>query len=398
VTAALRVGDELADALGRGRALDGHGEGDFVEGGAGTFETELVGDIEATADIDPGILDGHIVERREPRHLGQESERRSHQEVRERRGPRVFSAPLGRLVGFEAEPPDRPFQMHVLDDSGHYPLPADLVINAAPGVAAPAGENGARYLLGPRFALLRREFAGPVARDVRQRVGRLFLILGGATPSGLVAALARVARQALPAAVVDLVVGPAGDDPSLVVEKLADLDGVNVHAAPESVRPLMLGADLAITGGGFTLFELAATGTPALGVELAPNQRANLAGMVGAGTLVVAGKAEEAGLHEAVGRTLRTLALDVERRRAMSQRGLALVDGRGAVRVAEAIRARLAERRPDADPAGVLDMQRRKAHVAMRPFDSPEQNARSGQPRSCAQTNALAAYLKREDS
>jgi len=234
----------------------------------------------------------------------------------------------------------------VLDDSGRYPLPADLVINAAPGVAAPAGENGARYLLGPRFALLRREFAGPVARDVRQRVGRLFLILGGATPSGLVAALARVARQALPAAVVDLVVGPAGDDPSLVVEKLADLDGVNVHAAPESVRPLMLGADLAITGGGFTLFELAATGTPALGVELAPNQRANLAGMVGAGTLVVAGKAEEAGLHEAVGRTLRTLALDVERRRAMSQRGLALVDGRGAVRVAEAIRARLAERRP----------------------------------------------------
>ena len=41
MAAALRVGDELADALGRGRALDGHGEGDFVEGGAGTFETEL---------------------------------------------------------------------------------------------------------------------------------------------------------------------------------------------------------------------------------------------------------------------------------------------------------------------------------------------------------------------
>lgn len=234
----------------------------------------------------------------------------------------------------------------VLDESGRYPLPADLVINAAPGVAAPAGENGARYLLGPRFALLRLEFAGPVARDVRQRVGRLFLILGGATPGGLVAALARVARQALPEAVVDLVVGPAGDDPAHVVEKLANLDGVNIHAAPESVRPLMLGADLAITGGGFTLFELAATGTPAVGVELAPNQRANLAGMAEAGTLVVAGKADEFGLAEAVGRALRSVALDVERRRAMSRRGLELVDGRGAARVAEAIRVRLEERRP----------------------------------------------------
>ena len=232
----------------------------------------------------------------------------------------------------------------VLDDAGRYPLPADLVSNPAPGVSAPVGGDGARYLLGPRFALLGREFVGPVEREIGESVRRLLLILGGATPAALMGALAGVARQALPGTAIDLVVGPAGAGPSAVAAALSGLDGVTLHPAPESVRPLMLAADLAITGGGFTLFELAATGTPAVGVELAPNQRANLGGMARGGTLVVAGKADEAGLAEAVGRALRTLALDVERRRAMSGRGLEMVDGQGAARVAEAIQTRLQER------------------------------------------------------
>lgn len=234
----------------------------------------------------------------------------------------------------------------ILDDAGRYPLPAGLVVNPAPGAAEPPGENGTRYLLGPRFALLRREFADPVTREIGEQVGRLLLILGGTTRASLIAALARIARRTLPAAVLDLVVGPVGDDASRVAGALSGLDGVSVHAAPEGVRSLMLEADLAVTAGGVTVFELAATGTPAVGVELAPNQRPNLAGMAEAGALLVAGRVGDASLDGAVARALGRLAPDVESRRAMSRRGRELVDGRGAERVAEAIRARLEERRP----------------------------------------------------
>jgi len=238
-----------------------------------------------------------------------------------------------------------------IDDGGHYPLPADLVINPAPGVAAPVGGHGAHYLLGPRFALLRREFAAPVSRQVRDQVQRVLLILGGATPGPLSAALARAARRALPEAPVDLVVGPVGDGPSSVAAGLSGLEGVKIHAAPDSVRALMLEADLAITGGGVTLFELAATGTPAIGVELAPNQAPNLAGMAAAGTLILAGKAGDANLEAAVSWTLASLAADAGRRRAMSRRGLELVDGRGAGRVVEAIVTRLADRHSVTEPS-----------------------------------------------
>lgn len=254
--------------------------------------------------------------------------------------PRDYAAARAR-VGF----------LVAIDDGGHYPLPADLVINPAPGAAAPVGGHGAHYLLGPRFALLRREFAAPVSRQVRDQVQRVLLILGGATPAPLTAALARVARRALPEAAVDLVVGPAGDGPSLVAAKLAGLDGVTLHAVPESVRALMLEADLAITGGGVTLFELAATGTPAVGVELAPNQGPNLKGMAEAGTLVVAGKSGDSGLEASMAAALTALAADAERRRAVSRRGLELVDGGGAARVAEAIAARLAGRHSVGEPS-----------------------------------------------
>lgn len=238
-----------------------------------------------------------------------------------------------------------------LDDFGRNPLPADMVVNATPGVAAPTGENGTRYLVGPRFALLGREFACAVGREVLEQVRGVLLILGGASSAPLMTALTRVVRQALSEATAHLVVGPAGDRPWKVAAGLWGVDGVKIHSAPESVRPLMLEADLAVTGGGVTAFELAATGTPAVGVELGPNQALNLAGFAAAGTLRVAGRVGDPSLAVSVGRALRAMASDVDGRRVMSLRGRELVDGGGARRVAEAILAYLEERRPVTEPS-----------------------------------------------
>lgn len=238
----------------------------------------------------------------------------------------------------------------VLDDFGHASLSADLVVDPAPVAGPPRGRNGGRYLLGPRYALLRREFAAPVRREVRRRVGRVLLILGGATPAPLTGTLARAARRALPDAQLDVVVGPAGDAPSVVAAELDGVCGVTIHHSPESIRPLMLESDLAVTGGGVTVFELAATGTPGVGVEIAPNQAPNLAGMAQAGALVAAGRASDGNLGAAVEKALARLAANPEERERMSRRGRELVDGRGAARVAEAIRLRLMEQRSESEP------------------------------------------------
>jgi spore coat polysaccharide biosynthesis predicted glycosyltransferase SpsG len=232
-----------------------------------------------------------------------------------------------------------------IDDQGRRPLPVDLAIDPTPAAGAERLRDGTHWLLGPRFALLRSDFAERVERHGGEDVRRVLLILGGATPADLMATLVHAARAAVPDAVLDVIVGPAGDGPQVVAAALQGVAGVALHHAPGDLRALMLGADLAVTGGGGTVFELAATGTPAVGVELAANQRANLGGMAAAGTLVVAGCAEDGTLAARVGAELRTLAADPERRGAMSRRGRELVDGRGAARAAACVLALATGRR-----------------------------------------------------
>jgi UDP-2,4-diacetamido-2,4,6-trideoxy-beta-L-altropyranose hydrolase len=227
----------------------------------------------------------------------------------------------------------------VIDDHGVFPVAGHLVVNAAAGVRAP-DEEPDRYLLGPRFALLDPAFAVPPARSWRAQVERALLVLGAAPAPALMGRLAASLARALPGAAIDLVVGP-GADRAALDRALRGIDGLEVRQAPEDMRALMLAADVAVTAGGVTLLELAATGAPIVGVCVAANQRANLRGLAAEGALLDAGAAEDAELCTTVERALGGLRLDAARRRALGERARRLVDGRGAERVAEAVRARL---------------------------------------------------------
>ena len=228
-----------------------------------------------------------------------------------------------------------------VDDRGRFPLPAHVVVNSAPGLESPEPRDETCYLLGPRFALLARQFAESPIRPFREEVRRVLLVLGGSTPAGVIAVLASATRRALPDAELDIVVGPLGDDTAAVTTALAGLSGFRLHRAPESIRGLMLEADVAVTAGGVTLLEVAAAGTPAVGVCVAPNQEPNLSGFAREGACHLVGRAEDPGLPSAVEAALVELAADSGRRRVMGECARHLVDGRGAERVAEAIRTRL---------------------------------------------------------
>src|SRR3990170_2242854 len=88
---------------------------------------------------------------------------------------------------------------------------------------------------------------------------------------------ARGRPQGAPAAAIDLVLGPGAPAVAGAGE------GVTVHRGLDSLRRLMLEADLAVTGGGTTLYECLATGTPVVGMCLADNQRPNIEELGGAG-------------------------------------------------------------------------------------------------------------------
>jgi len=228
----------------------------------------------------------------------------------------------------------------LIDDAGRYPVPADIVINAALGPEPPTVAGDTTYLLGPRFALLAPEFASVRRPPVSAHVRRVLVVLGGATPAALMGTVTRAVRRALPSAGVDIVVGPLGDSLDAVRAAIGGADGITFHESPETLESLMEAADLAVTAGGVALLELAAAGLPSVGICLAANQEANLAGFARAGATVLAGRASDAGLGDMVAEAVRGLAAAAPRQ-TLAERARALVDGHGASRVAACIRARL---------------------------------------------------------
>ena len=99
----------------------------------------------------------------------------------------------------------------------------------------------------------------------------------------------------------------------------------------------MLKCDLALTGGGQTTYELAATGAPTIAVRLASNQTGNLLGLAARGALFWAGDVGEPDLQDKIRQAILVLAENRDTRQKMSYAGRLLVDGRGADRVAEEI-------------------------------------------------------------
>ncbi|WUR13030.1 UDP-2,4-diacetamido-2,4,6-trideoxy-beta-L-altropyranose hydrolase [[Empedobacter] haloabium] len=207
---------------------------------------------------------------------------------------------------------------------------------------APAG--AARYdglvpahcarLCGPRYALLRAEFAAAraalAARDGSVR--RLFVFLGGADQhndtGSVLAALAGMDNIE-----TDVVIGGANPHHAALARQCAALPGVRLHRQVDNVAALMAQADLAIGAGGGAMWERCSVGLPTIALALAENQRPGCTALADiGGTLYLGESGPDNGARLAA-------ALQVARTspgllRHMSATGLALVDGQGADRVA----------------------------------------------------------------
>jgi len=232
-------------------------------------------------------------------------------------------------------------QVVAVDDVADRPLPVDVVVNG--GVRAeslPYDRSGeSLLLLGPRFALIDPRFAGAHERKPSKRLERVLIALGGGRHDATVTVAVNAVRSALANAEVCVMVGPftaldhatrPGDDP------------ITINRDPADPRALMLWADVAIAGAGVTLYELAATGTPAVIIQMADNQAPNAIGFSAAGAALLAGDATSAGLGAAIQAALRRLADGASERATLSERARALVDGAGAMRVTREVGARIA--------------------------------------------------------
>jgi UDP-2,4-diacetamido-2,4,6-trideoxy-beta-L-altropyranose hydrolase len=133
---------------------------------------------------------------------------------------------------------------------------------------------GCRILLGPRHALLRREFMQPdLARTRDGAVKRVLISYGGSDPrneSGK--ALEAVASLGRRRPDVDLVLGSSNPNRKAVAARAYGMNGVRVHEQTNRMARLIGECDLALGGCGVNAWERCALGMPALVTVMADNQ------------------------------------------------------------------------------------------------------------------------------
>jgi spore coat polysaccharide biosynthesis predicted glycosyltransferase SpsG len=228
----------------------------------------------------------------------------------------------------------RGMKVAAFDDHGRDDAGADVVINGAPGAEArmPARRPRAVYLLGAAFFPLRRAFAMlRQPRVVNDTVGAVVATAGGEDVHGRLRLMVEAALTAFPEARVR-----AASVPGAVLDGLPPR--VDVTAAGSRLAACLQTADVVVCGGGQTLVEAAALGTPAAAMVLGEDQRSQHGAMVAAGAALDAGSWDQPLERQraALAAALAVMAAGAVRS-AMSQRGRALVDGNGAARVASAL-------------------------------------------------------------
>jgi len=229
-----------------------------------------------------------------------------------------------------------------IDDLADRPLPVDLVVNQNLGVSdlsyAGLVQPSARLMTGPRYALLRPEFAALRARGrVRDgRVDRLLVFISGADGPDVTAKAADGLRGLdLP---IDIVVGAAYPHLAGLRAAVARHAATTVHVDIDDMATLMDHADLAVGAPSSASWERCTLGLPAVLLTLADNQ------VETARFLAEAGAAAALGWHTSVSaaeieRTVRELCADPDRVKAMSVAASAVTDGRGTDRVVAEIEA-----------------------------------------------------------
>jgi UDP-2,4-diacetamido-2,4,6-trideoxy-beta-L-altropyranose hydrolase len=186
-----------------------------------------------------------------------------------------------------------------------------------------------RRLLGPRYAMLRKEFAQARKRERDGRVKKVLVSLGGTDPRNATSqALQLLNGRPFQ---VDVVVGSANPNKAEIARQ-CQVMGFRFHEQATNMAELMDAADLAVGAGGTTTWERACMGLPTLQLVLADNQEAPTRALADAGLVFYGGPSlTEAALEQALAKP--------EALAQQSQRMRELVDGHGARRVAAALLA-----------------------------------------------------------
>jgi len=196
-----------------------------------------------------------------------------------------------------------------------------------------------KLFLGPRYALLRPEYAA-YRKTLRVHAGqakRVLVFFGGTDPQNMTGmSLEALSHPDLMHLEVDVVIGTNNPHHKTIEQQVLRRPHTTLHEPRPHLADLMVQADLALGAGGATTWERMCLGLPTVLVTIAENQCPAAEALATKQLILYAGNTS-AVTAENLSKVVVKLASDVSQLNELSAQNQIMVDGLGAERIREVI-------------------------------------------------------------
>lgn len=221
-----------------------------------------------------------------------------------------------------------------IDDLNSFHYPVDTLIayaNYWKKMNYEENYPNTKLLLGCEFVPLRKEFQNLSSKVIRENIENLLILTGGSDNLGISEnILANIPLEQYKK--IDVICGRYFEHFDYLKTKYKDFENVHLYQAVDNLIDYMLDADVAISAGGTTLYELCATGTPTITYSFADNQLDNVRQFAEDGIMRYAGDIRYDKVYENM-QTVVESYQEKSYRNQISTQMKKLIDGQGAARV-----------------------------------------------------------------
>lgn len=227
-----------------------------------------------------------------------------------------------------------------IDDTARIEYPKGIIVNPALSVDdlnyLKNDEN--TYLLGAKYIILRRPFAGVYRDVINKDVKKVLITMGGSDLGNLTPIILNEICRKYPKINFDVVILNTFHNINQIERiKLNNVE-LQHNIDAELMKELMLESDFTITAAGQTIYELLATQTPFIPIKVAENQSNNIKGLKKINPNQVVMEYEDELLLERLEIEF-TKMLNIENRKIFTQQYENRIDGFGSKRITDILLA-----------------------------------------------------------
>ena len=212
----------------------------------------------------------------------------------------------------------------------------DMVIN--PSCKVTNNNYMAKNVLhGIEFLILGKDYLNPKPRPVNSNISSIIITMGGIDHFNISSRVLPILEEINDNIEVNLIIGPYYENTDQIKKAASESNlTVNFFEGLTNISSVIMQSDIAISAGGFTLYELCSMSTPTIGISLWDNQKNNVDCLAEKGALIplyYSSKYFDSELET----ELRRLIENLELRKKISKASKEVISGNGAKKIAKEI-------------------------------------------------------------